>query len=70
MALRALRKAMIAFATFDSVAACRACATQGATQNVPSSEPQAAPPEPAAAEGSSGEASHAVAEKPVAEDGE
>lgn len=30
MPLRALRKVMVAFATFDSVAACRACATQHA----------------------------------------
>ena len=28
MPLRALRKALIAFATFDSVAACRACAAE------------------------------------------
>lgn len=40
MALRALRKAMVAFATFDSVAACRACATQ----SPPSPEPEAALP--------------------------
>ena len=29
MPLRALRKALIAFAAFDSVAACRACAAEG-----------------------------------------
>jgi hypothetical protein len=28
MPLRALRKALIAFATFDSVAACRACSAE------------------------------------------
>lgn len=41
MALRALRKVMIAFATFDSVAACRACATQ----SPPSPQPEALPPQ-------------------------
>lgn len=41
MALRALRKAMIAFATFDSVAACRACATQSPS----SPQPEAVPPQ-------------------------
>jgi hypothetical protein len=46
MALRALRKAMIAFATFDSVAACRACATQ----SPPSLQPEAAPPQGASDE--------------------
>jgi hypothetical protein len=45
MPLRALRKAMVAFATFDSVAACRACATQSATRDVPSRESKAAPSE-------------------------
>jgi hypothetical protein len=30
MPLRMLRKVMVAFATFDSVAACRACAAQNA----------------------------------------
>jgi hypothetical protein len=40
MALRALRKAMVAFATFDSVAACRACATQN-----PPLQPEALPPQ-------------------------
>jgi hypothetical protein len=43
MPLRALRKAMVAFATFDSVAACRACVTQNAP-----SEPQSVPAEPGA----------------------
>lgn len=40
MALRALRKAMIAFATFDSVAACRACATQSPSSPQPEAVPQ------------------------------
>ncbi len=46
MPLRALRKAVVAFATFDSVAACRACAMQ----NSPSRQSEAAPPEAGAAE--------------------
>ncbi len=55
MALRALRKVMVAFATFDSVAACRACATQ----SPPSPQPGTAPPQGGAdertIEGASGE---------------
>jgi hypothetical protein len=39
MALRALRKVMVAFATFDSVAACRACATQSPTSRQPGTAP-------------------------------
>jgi|SRR5215472_612218 len=35
MPLRALRKALIAFATFDSVAACRACATEDRAPGAP-----------------------------------
>lgn len=39
MPLRALRKALVAFAAFDSVAACRACAAEAgagdATGNAP-----------------------------------
>jgi hypothetical protein len=46
MSLRALRKAMVAFATFDSVTACRACAMQ----NSPSRQSEAAPPEAGAHE--------------------
>jgi hypothetical protein len=57
MQRRMLRKTMLAFATFDSVAACRACATQdpGATQ------PPAAPLE----RGAVGQ----TAEAPSGEDG-
>jgi hypothetical protein len=40
MPLRALRKSIVAFAAFDSVAACRACATQNAALR----QPEAAPP--------------------------
>ncbi len=46
MPLRALRKAMVAFATFDSVAACRACTMQ----NSPSRQSEAALPEAGADE--------------------
>jgi hypothetical protein len=40
MALRALRKAMVAFATFDAVAACRACATHSLSSPQPEAAPQ------------------------------
>jgi hypothetical protein len=39
MPLRALRKAMVAFAAFDSVAACQACATQNARSRQPDAAP-------------------------------
>ena len=35
MPLHPLRKALIAFATFDSVAACRACATEARASDAP-----------------------------------
>jgi hypothetical protein len=46
MPFRALRKALVAFATFDSVAACRACAMQNSHWR----QPEAAPPEAGAHE--------------------
>jgi hypothetical protein len=39
MAARALRKVMVAFAAFDSVAACRPCATQNASGEQPENAP-------------------------------